>query len=579
MGNTCNSINSVGVIENFDQQNKVSRREEEARTKNLEHQYEDNSKEEENVDLGTFEFNINEWKKLINSLISNKTLEKYSLSKKRTEFNALNELILFLSKAPVSNEFEKAWVLFMWITHNIDYDAESFRTGKFPQQDAGSVLKNGKSVCAGYSSLFKYLSKGINLNCIEINGYAKGFGYTTGIEFKETNHTWNAIQIKEKWYLIDSTWGAGNVDSNFKFQKEFKPFYFSVPSQLLIYTHFPVKQRTQMIKQITQKEFESLPKIDLKFFVLGLGCSSLKSSIIDCSVNPLFIEFESERDTQLTGYLVDEKSKQISDAVFTQRDRKTYKHGLIVIIPEKNKKYTLGLFAKKDEVEDETSKNFVNVGEVVVVRTSDDINKNISNYNIAFDYDIELVSHFSSYIVFTQNPLNLEFSAPLTATGFKVSLRDSGNNLINDCSIYQRSLDKKNIELKLVLPKKNEIYKLELFALSKFIGYLWLKRDQGDPIDEMSFFQIFSGLSDYKAHVFCPHEKNLKRKHSYLFKISAENSTNAALVFLQKEWIYMKNDTNDKIWSIDHTFEQSGSLQLFIMVDNQWKGICGYEIV
>jgi len=204
-----------------------------------------------------------------------------------------------------------------------------------------------------------------------------------------------------------------------------------------------------------------------------------------------------------------------------------------VILPEKNKKYSLELFARKDVDEDGATKNYHKVGEIGIVRTSDNL-PNIPSYAIEFDFDIKLTSHFSTLITCNQNPLSLVFSAPLTVTGFKVSLRDSSNNLMNDCAIYQRSVDKRNIELKLILAKKLELYKLELFALSKFLGYLWVKRDQGDANDSMKFFQIFNGLSEYQAHVFSPYDKNLKKNHSIMFKVCAENSTNAALVFMQK---------------------------------------------
>jgi hypothetical protein len=575
MGNLCNGTGSVGVIETTPHPKKIIEPQNESKEEEI---LEETNNEEVNNDLGTFEFSTNEWRKLIHRLKANKTLETYSLSNKRNQFKNMNELALFLDKGPAADDFERAWLVYMFVTHNIEYDAEGFRTGKFGSQDAESVLKNGKSVCAGYATLFEYLCKKLHLDCIVINGYAKGFGYKMGAKFTEINHAWNALKLNGKWYLLDSTWGAGNVNYNFKFEKEFKPFYFCVPSQVFIYTHFPLKQKTQTIKSISQKEFEELPKIELNFFVLGLSCPNLNKCIINSPVNPFFIEFESEKDTQLIGYLADENSQRLSNTVLTQRDSKSFKHGLIVTLPEKNKKYSLELFARKDVDEDGATKNYLNVGEVVIARTSDDVTK-IPNYSIEFDFDIKLTSHFSTLITCNQNPLSLEFSAPLTVTDFKVSLRDSSNNLMNDCAIYQRSVDKRNIELKLILGKKLELYKLEMFALSKFLGYLWVKRDQGDANDSMKFFQIFSGLSECKAHVFSPYDKILKKNHSIMFKVSAENSTNAALVFMEKEWIYMKNESKENAWFVEHTFEQSGPLQMFIMIDKQWKGICGYDVV
>jgi len=41
----------------------------------------------------------------------------------------------------------------------------------------------------------------------------------------------------------------------------------------------------------------------------------------------------------------------------------------------------------------------------------------------------------------------------------------------------------------------------------------------------------------------------------------------------------MKNESKENAWFVEHTFEQSGQLQMFIMIDKQWKGICGYDVV
>ena len=573
MGNICNSTNSVDVEEIHNQVQSTHNKELNETNKT--------PGESETIDLGTFEFSIEEWKKLINSLLSNKNLKEYCLSKKRDEFSNMKELILFLSKSPVSNQCEKAWAIFVWMTHNIEYDAEGFRTGKYDTQEAESVLKSGKSVCAGYGSLFKHLCSNLLINCVEIKGFAKGFGFKTGMKFKSIDHAWNAIQLEDKkWHLVDVTWGAGSVDYSFKFQREFKPFYFCVPSQVLIYTHFPAEHKTQTNDFISLKDFEELPKLELSYFIMGLNRPADNKAVIKCSSNPFFIEFSAEKDTSLIGYLEDETQQRLPNAVLTQRDSVSYKHGLIVTIPEKNKQYTLELFARKVVNDDGTVKNFVKVAEFSLCRTSEKGNKSFPPYSIEFDFEIKLISHFSTFIACDLNPLSLVFSAPSSVTGFKVSLRDSANSLMNDCSVYQRSADQKNIELKLTLRKKSELYKLELFAESKFLGYLWLKRELGEDCDNIDFFQIFSGLSDSKAHVYGPFEKKLNRKQIYEFKILAVDATNAALIFLEKEWIFMKAEKNSQnTWFIEHSFEQSGSLQMFIMKDNQWKGICGYTIV
>jgi transglutaminase/protease-like cytokinesis protein 3 len=77
---------------------------------------------------------------------------------------------------------DKAVVLFLWITDNIKYDMESFLGNKVTNKlcDPKNILKTGKSVCSGYSSIFRDLAKEIDLKIKNISGYSKGYGYKIG---------------------------------------------------------------------------------------------------------------------------------------------------------------------------------------------------------------------------------------------------------------------------------------------------------------------------------------------------------------------------------------------------------------
>ena len=67
-----------------------------------------------------------------------------------------------------------------------------------------------KSICAGYSNLFKKLCDYSNIKCVIIEGYSKGYNYNGEI-LKEPNHAWNAVKLYDKWELIDSTWGIETI--------------------------------------------------------------------------------------------------------------------------------------------------------------------------------------------------------------------------------------------------------------------------------------------------------------------------------------------------------------------------------
>ena len=151
MGNLCGKENSVGVIE-YQQTTPI--------------------KDHNNRNLKTRDQQVNDWKSLIKKLTGNKLLEVYALSKMRNSFTSLSELYTFLSKSPAKNSTEKAWVIYIWITHNIEYNIKGLQVGKYGDNSAAGVLATGESVCEGYASIFVDICQHLDLKCIKISGYS-----------------------------------------------------------------------------------------------------------------------------------------------------------------------------------------------------------------------------------------------------------------------------------------------------------------------------------------------------------------------------------------------------------------------
>ena len=57
-----------------------------------------------------------------------------------------------------------------------------------------------------------------------VSCYAKGVGYEPGQRLTKTDHEYNVIKLDNKWYPIDSTWGAGHIKDR-RFVKEYNEFY------------------------------------------------------------------------------------------------------------------------------------------------------------------------------------------------------------------------------------------------------------------------------------------------------------------------------------------------------------------
>jgi transglutaminase/protease-like cytokinesis protein 3 len=154
-------------------------------------------------------------------------------------------------------EVEKFRVIFKWITNNVSYDINLFnestkqeaefrfqkkklhrwRTG-FNKKILRKLIVGKSTICFGYASLLETMCGFIGIQCEIINGY----GRTTRdrIGYGKIDHAWNAVFLKDKWYLCDPTWASGYVDEEFeKFKRNFNKNYFLTDPILFSANHYP----------------------------------------------------------------------------------------------------------------------------------------------------------------------------------------------------------------------------------------------------------------------------------------------------------------------------------------------------
>ena len=85
-------------------------------------------------------------------------------------------------------------------------------------------------------------------------------------------HEWNAVQIENEWYFVESTWGAGYSTDHKHFTKKFTPYYFFTPPEEYVRGHLPFDEKWQLLpknKRIDQKTFMTFAPLKSEFFVLG----------------------------------------------------------------------------------------------------------------------------------------------------------------------------------------------------------------------------------------------------------------------------------------------------------------------
>ncbi len=174
------------------------------------------------------------------------------------------------------SDTEKAWAIFKWLAENITYDAA---TAGLVAVRPESVLVAGKAVCDGYAGAFRLLGSLAGLQVVVIRGWAKGYDWTPGTHFDRPNHAWNAVLIRGRWRLIDSTWGAGYV-RNGHFVRQFDEFFFMPPPEALAFTHLPEDSSWALLpRRLTLAEFEAQPVVRPEFFRAGFTAADAQAAL------------------------------------------------------------------------------------------------------------------------------------------------------------------------------------------------------------------------------------------------------------------------------------------------------------
>ena len=171
------------------------------------------------------------------------------------------------------NDLEKARAIYVWLTENVRYDDDGYNSGNYSNSSAEAVLENRLSVCAGYANLYEALGKEMGLNIKKVSGYAKGYGYSKGDSFDDTDHAWNIIGIAGDWKVFDATWGAGsgkNINGKLVSEKEFDGYWFNVDPYEAIFTHMPEDEVLSFVEPLMSlKKYEQMPYLSSAFFKLG----------------------------------------------------------------------------------------------------------------------------------------------------------------------------------------------------------------------------------------------------------------------------------------------------------------------
>jgi transglutaminase/protease-like cytokinesis protein 3 len=147
----------------------------------------------------------------------------------------------------------------------VSYDVEALRSKKYPPQDAETVFRTRRSVCAGYANLLAAMGAAAGDEIVVVGGDSR----TDGGDLSGVGHAWNAARIGGRWVLLDATWDAGPVTEG-RFVKRYSTEFLFAPPEVLGLSHFPDEEQWQLRHPaLSRGEFLRQPMMRPRFYSEG----------------------------------------------------------------------------------------------------------------------------------------------------------------------------------------------------------------------------------------------------------------------------------------------------------------------
>ncbi|KAH3823706.1 uncharacterized protein LOC127830990 isoform X2 [Dreissena polymorpha] len=212
-------------------------------------------------------------------------VDDHAIQVSKSDHSNVRELIwdLIYSKN-IIDELERVRVIFRWLA------TKNLNEISFIDVEPGSpeeVLMGLKTRKTSYAKVFDTMCNNAELRSEIIRGYAKGFDYLPGQSFTpgQHEHSWNAVNIFGTWCLFDANWGArviiGEQDTDENLHYRLDEYYFLAEPAQLIYSHFPVDPKWQLLEgSITLEQFENMPRVWRQFFKYGLEFVSHRTAVV-----------------------------------------------------------------------------------------------------------------------------------------------------------------------------------------------------------------------------------------------------------------------------------------------------------
>jgi hypothetical protein len=201
----------------------------------------------------------------------------------------------------LNTDEEKFWSIYKWVCTNIENDYNLFAENKRMRENITDtaalrkwnaefgiramqrLMNERRTVCTGYAALLQALSRYAGIECEIVDGYGRTMRANVEGPGK-LNHSWNAVRLRNKWFLCDPTWSSGAFDvETGTFIKRFNDAYFLPDVNLFVRNHYSANASWMLMdEKPTLKEFLDGPLIysgAFKYDVTIVSPSSLKLTV------------------------------------------------------------------------------------------------------------------------------------------------------------------------------------------------------------------------------------------------------------------------------------------------------------
>lgn len=151
----------------------------------------------------------------------------------------------------IDDDYSKMVAIYDWVTENIAYDLEKAENIAAYGSGADYVLEKRRGICHDYALLTQELLLSVDIEAT----YEKG--EVINAKGEEELHAWNLAYIDNRWYALDTTWGAG-------FIFEEKELFVQKPRRLYLTTQQELNRlhRNSDYKQEQEQEYMRLKALD-----------------------------------------------------------------------------------------------------------------------------------------------------------------------------------------------------------------------------------------------------------------------------------------------------------------------------